>query len=185
MSTHNCTSIIGASAAMLTSLVLTNQSDAFHCKTRFSDGMIISFSLFAFIGFNSIHKPELAKHADAINQFIILLPPILNGLVEFHGCDASRKKNFNEIFDLTNILTCFLTPLVVYQVVANDKLRDKICSFYEGKGFGKYHLNSGMDAGAGHARRSNMQMGGKKDIDQAKREAMAALNRAMATIRKE
>ena len=182
MSAHNCTSIIGASAAMLTSLVVTNQSDAFHCKSRTSDGVIITFSLAAFIGFNMIHRPALAKHADTINQFIVLLPPILNGLNEFHGCDASRQKNFSEIFDLTNIFFCFITPLAVYHVVANDKLRDRICTFYEGKGFGKYHLNSGMDAGAGHAMRTSMQMGNKQDITEAKRKAMQALQRAMDTI---
>lgn len=185
MSDHNCVSIMAATSAMVTSIALSTQSDAFKCKSASGNSLIIGASVIAFVGFNAVHNPKLAPYASKINQALICMPPILHTLTDMHNCPARSAADYSQALNWVSIFTTFAVPLVVYHITATDSFRTMVCNFYEKKNFGVYHLGKkpapvpAKDLlGDVNAKPVSMT-----SIDEARERAMNVLKRAMDSIK--
>jgi hypothetical protein len=157
-------SVVGAAAGLLTSLTIALQSDEYRCKSMQVDAAVCLISLGAFAAVNFSGLPALQNSIELLNQVVVVLPPVLNTVNSQLICKpagpALTSINMGALF--LNIAL----PLVVYQVVSNDKFRAMTSAIYPGASsrpmYGPYKAQ-----------------GTSRDVAMAKKRALDALHRAM------
>lgn len=132
MSTHDCTSLIGALAGAIVSYTASAQSTGFACannkKTKLTVGLS---SLALFIVVNALQAKIPDKFIRHINRFIAVSPSVMFTIAELVERPCAARDAMSVVrkrLSAVEIVTMFALPLVIFEIAGNAKFHDKICS---------------------------------------------------------
>jgi hypothetical protein len=173
--THDCSSVIGGLAAMITSLTVCCESDVWSCKSTGKNAKIAAFSIAFFVLVNAM-QPHMSGHVVGIlNQIAGLMPSLLFVGNELLYCKTRTATlsaaNYSATKDLVKIVPTILLPILVFNISGNTKIHDVVCE-------GLHKLHAQMPAAGAAAKTSSM-----KYIENVRLNAENALSAAQKSLK--
>lgn len=168
-------SALGAVAGLMTSLTITLESDAWSCKSTWSNVQVAALSLLAFAGVNAMEDRLTESQLALAHQGIVILPPLLHSLNEYLVCSKRAGRQMSLALNSSSVLCAFAVPLVVYRLSASTQLHARIQNFLQK---GRLPPGGGSGRGRTNAYYTNLLQNELKGLPEVQQMKSASLQQA-------